>query len=181
MNLKKCVLAVLAAAFVSHSVAASETPQTSPLRNSDVPRSKLLAPAGKLPFSLEELAVYFADVLETRPETLHRKCVVFTRDEPSGFRDFHETLIVVVAGVEQNLSVTVLTNADYGMNYFRDFIESRFFFPEESEQFYYLLHEAPGSQWVEMFRFRVQLNIMETADWEIVGLTFSPRSLRPLD
>ena len=34
---------------------------------------------GALPFTFEEIAVYFTQVPETRPEKLHSKCVVFTQ------------------------------------------------------------------------------------------------------
>ncbi len=135
----------------------------------------------KLPFSFEEIAVYFATALETKPKKLEGKCVVFTRSESNGFQGFHETVLVVIKSVQDDLSVTLLTNADYGMNYFREFIESQYFFPEESERLYYLLHNAPSVQWKDLKRFRVQLNVMQTADWEIVGLTISPHSLLDLE
>lgn len=145
-----------------------------------------LTPVNELPFTFEELAVYFTQALETQPEELHRKCVIFKQSAPGGLHDTYD-LIVVVTSAEEHLGVTFLANADYGMNYLREFLESRFFFPEESEQFYSMLHGTPSSRWVEMFRFRVQLIAMNTPDWEIVGLTFRPRSIlnpdypRPLD
>jgi hypothetical protein len=150
------------------------------MRHEVVPRVESPFAARKLPFSFEEIAVYFATALEMQPQRMQGKCVVFTRSERDGSQGFHETVVVVVTGMENDVSVTLLANADYGMNYFREFIESNYFFPEESEYLYYLLHNAPGVEWREMKRFRVQLNVMETADWEIVGMTLSPRSLLDL-
>jgi hypothetical protein len=164
------IIGLLCSASSVGEVLISETPLAeSPLRGRG------------LPFSFKEIAVYFATALETEPQELQGKCVVFTRSERNGLDGFHETVVVIVTSVQEDLSVTLLTNADYGMNYFREFIESPYFFPAESEQLYYLLHNSPSIRWEEMNRFRVQLNVMETADWEIVGLTFSPRSLFELE
>ncbi len=117
-------------AFLAVSVFAAEE-SIRPLVEvkSEVPTAGSQFADAKLPFSFEEVAVYFATALEMQPQELQGKCVVFTRSEGNGIQGFHETVLVVVTSVQNDLSVTLLTNADYGMNYFREFIESQVLFP----------------------------------------------------
>jgi hypothetical protein len=128
-----------------------------------------------LPFSLAQVLNYFDDAFGKAAYRGYGDTPVYHAADAT----LDESVTIAVSEMEQRISVTLITNSDWGVNYLREFFEAPFFFQSESEQLYALLNETTGTQSVELGRFDVDAGIFEEPGWLIVTMEFRPSAHLP--
>jgi hypothetical protein len=125
----------------------------------------------RLPFTIEDIAGYFATALTIKPAQAPGGALVF-EDRSSVYREQH--FRIVVSSDSNDLLVAFTAGGDYGVSLLREFFEAPLFSKAESERLYKLLNSTDTARAATLPRFKVGLSELRTSDSIKLTLRFSP-------